>query len=185
MLKISTGLFAALTLCLSLTARADELKRHSALKNHPNLINAEWELFNAFEAITRSQQANECVWGDEGGHGQKAKADIEVARKQVYEAAEWVSTHEKECTPFSPRVGVKGEPRLKGHRELKGHGNMLAAEKSLIEAWVHVTKSQQANECVFGLEGGHGAAAKKAIDKAYRQVYEAAEYVNTHPNLCR
>jgi hypothetical protein len=174
-----------LVLCVSVgAAQADELKPHSALKGHPNLINAEKELFNAFEAISRSQKANECVWGLEGGHGQAAKVDIEAARKQAYEAAEWVSSHEKDCLAFKPKVGVKGEPRLKGHAALKGHGNLIAAETNLIDAWVHITKSQEANECVFGLEGGHGAGAKGAIDKAFHQVYDAAEWVNTHGSVC-
>ena len=47
-----------------------------------------------------------------------------------------------------------------------------------------MSRSQAANECVFGVEGGHGKAAKEAIDRAYKQVYEAAEYVNTHPKVC-
>jgi hypothetical protein len=35
----------------------------------------------------------------EGGHGQKAKEAIDVAYRQVVEAAEWVNTHAKECGP--------------------------------------------------------------------------------------
>jgi hypothetical protein len=35
------------------------------------------------------------------------------------------------------------------------------------------------------MEGGHGANAKELIETAYKQVYEAAEYVNTHENECK
>jgi hypothetical protein len=42
-------------------------------------------------ALTALQEANEAVWKDEGGHGQKAKALIEQAKVQLDAAAEWVN----------------------------------------------------------------------------------------------
>jgi hypothetical protein len=130
------------------------------------------------------------VFGVEGGHGAKAKEDIEAAEKQTWEAAEWVNTHAKDCDDWvKANKGKKGEkptlPELKGHPALKGHGNLVAAEKDLIEAYKSISKSQEANECVFGIEGGHGQKAKEAIDAAFKQVTEAAEWVNTHENECK
>jgi hypothetical protein len=169
----------------SIALAGDDMKMHGALKHHANFAKAERELFGAFEAISKSQTANECVFGLEGGHGAKAKEEIETARKEVYEAAEWANTHEKECAAWKAKPSKFGEPRLKGHPALKGHGALIAAEKHLIDAWDAVARSQAANECVFGVEGGHGEKAKAAIDKAYHQVYDAAEYVNTHPEACK
>jgi hypothetical protein len=37
---------------------------------------------------------------------------------------------------------------------------------------------------VFGVEGGHGQKAKELIEAAYKQVYESAEWVNTHGADC-
>jgi uncharacterized protein (DUF1786 family) len=178
-------------LCLSATvALADnDRKPHGPLKGHTNLIAAEKDLAASFKSISKSQEANECVFGLEGGHGAKAKEAIEAAAKQVWEAAEWVNTHEKECGEYKPAKGggKKGpkEPTLKGHPALKGHPNLIAAEKDLIGAYDAVVRSQEANECVFGVEGGHGQKAKEAIDVAFKQVTEAAEWVNTHENECK
>ena len=78
----------------------------------------------------------------------------------------------------------KKEAAPKAHGALKGHPNLLKAEKSLVASWNAISKSQQANECVFGLEGGHGAKAKEAIEAAFKQVHDAGEYVNTHAKEC-
>jgi hypothetical protein len=173
--------------CLVAALAFADRKGHE-LKGHPNLIKAEKELASAVKSITKSQEANECVFGLEGGHGAKAKEAIENAEKQVWEAAEYVNTHAKDCEGLKPgekKAAEAGRPHLAGHPNLKGHGNMIAAEKDLIAAWESIAKSQEANECVFGLEGGHGQAAKEAIDAAFKQVTEAAEYVNTHESDCK
>ncbi len=174
----------ASALCISSFALAD-MKPHGALKGHGNLIAAEKDLMSSSASISKSQTANECVFGLEGGHGQKAKEAIDAASKQVWDAAEWVNTHEKDCAAFKSKPVKVDHPVLKGHPNLKGHGNMIAAEKDLIAAYEAIVKSQEANECVFGLEGGHGAKAKDAIDAAFKQVTEAAEYVNTHEKDCK
>ena len=183
MTKLGTVLIS-LSICLPVVVFADGMKPHGALKGHPNLVAAERDLSAAVGSIDKSQSANECVFGLEGGHGQKAKEAIEAAQKQVWESAEWANTHAKDC------VGVKGAKagkfeRMKAHGALKGHGNLIAAEKDLINAHEHISMSQGANECVFGVEGGHGANAKELIEAAYHQVYDAAEYVNTHENECK
>jgi hypothetical protein len=163
----------------------DAPKTHNALKGHPNLVKAEKELINAQTAITKSQSANECVFGLEGGHGAKAKEDIDTAYQQVYDAAEFVSTHADDCKKVAkPTEKPKKEAAPKPHGALKGHPNLLKAEKSLVAAWNAISKSQQANECVFGIEGGHGAKAKEAIEAAFKQVYDAADYVNKNPKEC-
>jgi hypothetical protein len=172
-------------IAIPFVANADAPKAHTALKGHPNLAKAEKELVNAWNAIDKSQTANECVFGLEGGHGAKAKDLIETAFKQVYDAAEHVNTHADDCKKAEkPKDKPKKEAAPKAHGALKGHPNLLKAEKSLIAAWNAVTKSQVANECVFGIEGGHGAKAKEAIETAYKQVYDAAEFVNTHAKEC-
>jgi len=177
---------AVVVVCLFTAVAFGERKAH-ALKGHPNLVKAEHELAEAVKSITKSQEANECVFGLEGGHGQKAKEAIEAAEKQVWESAEWVSAHEKECGEFKAGPAKKdpNRPTLKGHPALKGHGNMIAAEKALISAYDAISRSQEANECVFGLEGGHGQGAKDAIDAAFKQVTEAAEYINGHESDCK
>ena len=148
-------LLAPLALCLTLgVAHGDDMKPHSALKGHPNLINSEKDLFAAKQAIAKSQTANECVFGLEGGHGQKAKEAIDAAAKQTYDAAEWVNTHAKDCAAYKPAkfTGTKAVSK-KAHGALKGHGNLVAAEKNLIGAFDAISRSQEANECVFGLDG--------------------------------
>ncbi len=65
------------------------------LKGHPNLQHARASLNDADDYIARSQKANEAVWGDEGGHGQKAKAFIGQAKGEMDLAAEWVNSHGK------------------------------------------------------------------------------------------
>jgi hypothetical protein len=64
-----------------------------ALKGHPNLEKARASLNDAEKWIGKSQEANEGVWKDEGGHGQKAKELIGQAKEQLNLAAEWVNTH--------------------------------------------------------------------------------------------
>ena len=63
------------------------------LRGHPNLQRARVALNNADRWISASQEANEPVWKDEGGHGQKAKALIAQAKGQLDAAAEWVNHH--------------------------------------------------------------------------------------------
>lgn len=75
-------------LCLPLGAFAA-----GALKGHPNLEKARNALNDADKYITASQRANEAIWKDEGGHGQKAKEAIAEAKKQLDAAAEWVNNH--------------------------------------------------------------------------------------------
>jgi len=182
MLKI-----VACSLLVSGVAFADgDMKPHGQLKGHGNLIKAEQELHASAKSISKSQEANECVFGVEGGHGQKAKEAIVFAEKQVWEAAEWVNTHAKDCEAFKPGKDIpkSNAIKLRAHPELKGHPNLIAAEKDLHSAYGAITKSQEANECVFGLEGGHGAKAKEAIEAAAHQIDEAAEWVSSHANAC-
>jgi hypothetical protein len=186
MIKLRNVVVASV-LCLSAVAFSGEMKAHGALKGHANLLTAEQKLHAAAKSISKSQEANECAFGVEGGHGQKAKAAIEAAEKEVWDSAEWVNTHGKECGEYKPAKAKAGpkEPTRKGHPALKGHPNMIAAEKDLIAAYEAIERSQAANECVFGLEGGHGQKAKDAIDVAFKQVTESAEWVNTHENECK
>jgi len=65
------------------------------LKGHPNLEKARASLNDADKWITASQKANEGVWGDEGGHGQRAKEAIGTAKHELDLAAEWVNSHHK------------------------------------------------------------------------------------------
>jgi hypothetical protein len=65
------------------------------LKGHPNLEKARMSLIEADKHITESQKANEKVWGDEGGHGKRAKEAIDTAKKELDLAAEWVNSHQK------------------------------------------------------------------------------------------
>ena len=76
-----------------LTASAGYLAAQGPLRGHPNLQKAQVALNNAEKWITASQEANESVWRDEGGHGQKAKALIEQAKGELNAAAEWVNHH--------------------------------------------------------------------------------------------
>ena len=65
------------------------------LHGHPYLQKAHHALNDAHHWITRSQEANERVWGDEGGHGRRAKEFIESAKRELDLAAEWVNAHPK------------------------------------------------------------------------------------------
>ena len=64
-----------------------------ALRGHPNLEKARNALNDADRYIEASQHANEGVWKDEGGHGQRAKELIGQAKEQLNLAAEWVNHH--------------------------------------------------------------------------------------------
>jgi hypothetical protein len=64
---------------------------------------------------------------------------------------------------------------------LRGHLHLQRARHALKEAWTEISASQQANERVWGDEGGHGKQAKEAIEKANREIELAAEWVNSHP----
>ena len=66
-----------------------------ALKGHPNLEKARAALNDADRYINASQKANEGVWGDEGGHGKRAKEAIGTAKQELDLAAEWVNSHHK------------------------------------------------------------------------------------------
>jgi len=65
------------------------------LKGHPHLAGAQSALGTAQSEIAASQQANEKVWGDEGGHARKAKELIDQAKGEVDQAAAWVNSHNK------------------------------------------------------------------------------------------
>ena len=69
--------------------------KDAMLKGHPNLQKARAALNDADRFITASQKANEHVWGDEGGHGKRAKEAIATAKQELDLAAEWVNSHEK------------------------------------------------------------------------------------------
>jgi len=69
--------------------------KDAMLKGHPNLEKARASLNEAERYISASQKANERVWGDEGGHGKKAKEAIESAKQELDLAAEWVNAHPK------------------------------------------------------------------------------------------
>jgi hypothetical protein len=69
--------------------------KDAILKGHPNLEKARASLNEAESYITKSQTANEKVWGDEGGHGKKAKEAIQTAKHELDLAAEWVNSHQK------------------------------------------------------------------------------------------
>jgi hypothetical protein len=58
---------------------------------------------------------------------------------------------------------------------MKGHPNMLAADKALNTAWEKITAAQKANE--FDLDG-HAAKAKDAIKVAVDELKLAAETSN-------
>jgi hypothetical protein len=84
---------AVITAAIALPLGA--LAKDAALRGHPNLEKARASLHEAERYITASQKANERVWGDEGGHGKRAKEAIETAKQELDLAAEWVSAHPK------------------------------------------------------------------------------------------
>ncbi|HEX4451364.1 MAG TPA: hypothetical protein VH143_10865 [Kofleriaceae bacterium] len=90
MSKFSTVIITA-AVCLPLGAFAKD----AMLKGHPNMQKARAALNDADKYISASQQANEKVWSDEGGHGQKAKEAIGTAKHEMDLAAEWVNSHMK------------------------------------------------------------------------------------------
>ena len=65
----------------------------TVLKGHPNLQKARHMLSESQHWIGKSQDANEKVWGVEGGHAQRAKDLISQAKKELDLAAEWVNSH--------------------------------------------------------------------------------------------
>lgn len=63
---------------------------------------------------------------------------------------------------------------------LKGHPHLQKAHHACHEALEAITASQKANEKVWADEGGHGKAAKEAIEHASHEIDMAAEWVNSH-----
>ena len=90
MSKLRTVILTA-AIALPLGAFAKDV----VLKGHPNLQKARASLNEADKYITASQKANEAVWGDEGGHGKRAKEAIATAKSELDLAAEWVNSHHK------------------------------------------------------------------------------------------
>ncbi len=90
MSKLATIAITA-AICLPLGAFAGD----AVLKGHPNLQKARAAANDAEKWITKSQEANEKVWGDEGGHGKEAKEAIQRAKHELDLAAEWVNSHGK------------------------------------------------------------------------------------------
>jgi len=80
MTKLRTILLTA-TICIPLGALARD-----PLKGHPNLERARASLNDAVKWVTESQKANEF---DEGGHAQKAKEAIGLAKEELRLAAEY------------------------------------------------------------------------------------------------
>lgn len=64
------------------------------MRGHPQLEAARNDLDRADQHITRSQEANEWSPSDEGGHGQKAKEAIHLAKEELRLAAEFLNRHE-------------------------------------------------------------------------------------------
>ena len=89
MSKLGTIVLTA-AICLPIGAFAKD-----ALKGHPNLEKARAALNDADKWITASQKANEWTVGDEGGHGQKAKEAITLAKDELKLAADYVNSHPK------------------------------------------------------------------------------------------
>jgi hypothetical protein len=180
---MKTGIIAvAACLSLSLVARADEFKNH-IVRGQKNLSSAESSLRDAASYIEKSQKANECVFKVEGGHGEKAKAAIHEALRQLWEAGEWVIAHEKECegTRHKP-VAVQSPPR--NDPDMFHHLNLTNASLNLIMADYAMYESQRINECVFGLEGGHGEQARAAIEEAIKEMREISAWIGAHPKDC-
>lgn len=82
---------AVLTAAIALPLGA--FARDAMLEGHPNLEKARASLNEAERHITASQKANERGWGDEGGHGKKAKEAIQTAKRELDLAAGWVNSH--------------------------------------------------------------------------------------------
>ena len=68
------------------------LAKDAVLKGHPNLQHARHALGESQKWIGKSQEANEKVWGVEGGHAERAKDLIGQAKKELDLAAEWVNS---------------------------------------------------------------------------------------------
>ena len=84
-----TAIALTAAICLPLGAFAAD----PILKGHPNLQKARKALNDADMWISKSQEANEAIWKDEGGHGKDAKEAIHAAKEQLDKAAEWVNNH--------------------------------------------------------------------------------------------
>lgn len=80
----------ALTAAIALPVGA--FAKDVVLRGHPNLQKARTALDEAARFIAKSQEANEPVWGDEGGHGRAAKEYIGKAKQELDLAAAWVNS---------------------------------------------------------------------------------------------
>lgn len=63
---------------------------------------------------------------------------------------------------------------------LRGHPNLQKAHHALNEANHWIKASQEANEKVWAVEGGHAQRAKALIGQAKQELDLAAEWVNSH-----
>jgi hypothetical protein len=76
-------------ICIPLGAFAKD-----RLRGHPNLQKARASLNDAEAWITESQRANEWSPGAEGGHGNRAKEAIQLAKEELRLAAEYLDSHQ-------------------------------------------------------------------------------------------
>lgn len=63
------------------------------MRGHPQLEAARSDLDRAWRHVTRSQEENEWVPGDEEGHGAKAKEAIGLAKEELRLASEALNRH--------------------------------------------------------------------------------------------
>lgn len=68
-----------------------------------------------------------------------------------------------------------GPPRVNINPE--HHGNMAAAQQSIVDAYGHINDAQQANE---GQLGGHAQRAKDLLSQANEELRLAADVSNEH-----
>jgi len=87
-MKTLASIALTAAVCLPVGAFAKDV----ILRGHPNLQKARTALNEADRFIARSQEANEAVWTDEGGHGRAAKEYITKAKQELDLAAEWVNS---------------------------------------------------------------------------------------------
>jgi hypothetical protein len=57
-------------------------------------------------------------------------------------------------------------------------GNLVAAQKEAHNAFTHIATAQRNNEMDFG---GHAQKAKDLLDQAARELDQAVQYRQTHP----
>lgn len=160
--------------CFALLFAAAVLYGAAPVKNvnssrHPNIANAQSFVDLAYQKIVDAQKANEY---DMGGHADKAKSLLELANKELKQAA--LSANQGGDSAGNGNV-KRPEDAPDANVSGTKHPNIARAQILIEQAYASVVAAQRANE--YDLDG-HAEKAKTLLEQASSELKQAALAAN-------